>query len=115
MTTHQDLVTRLEDAASFALTEANNAGKLAHKPGVYMASIEAAAKLGHAIIEVRDLIERQAAELEAVRKDAERYRMLRHILSSHMLSFFDLEGKHSSVIDSQLDDEIRDAPMKEKP
>lgn len=69
MTDHTDIITRLEDAASAALTLANDAGKVAHKPGVHMASIKAAGELGQAIIAVKHDLEQWKATLWAVARE----------------------------------------------
>lgn len=54
------LIERLEDAASAALTQACNSGKVAHKAGIYMPAIETGAELARAIIALRDFAASQA-------------------------------------------------------
>jgi len=69
-TTTDDLFERLEDAASQALMDANNAGKVAHMPGIHMQSIKSAGELGQAIIALRRHVEApQWQPIETAPKD----------------------------------------------
>lgn len=58
----EPVVQRLENAASAALTAAYNAGKAAHKAGVYMPQIETGAELARAVIAVRAALAAQQVE-----------------------------------------------------
>lgn len=54
------MIERLEDAASAALTQAHNSGKVVHKAGVYMPAIETGAELARAIVALRDFASKGA-------------------------------------------------------
>ncbi|WP_457325103.1 hypothetical protein [Roseateles sp. P5_E11] len=67
-----ELFQRLEDAASQALTDANNAGKVANRPGIHIQSIKSAGELGNAIVAVKQAYRALLAAAPAVSAPANR-------------------------------------------
>lgn len=84
------LIERLEDAASAALTQACNSGKVAHKAGIYMPAIETGAELARAIIALRDFAASQAQPKGTAPKldDIEQYRMQMAGISTAALGYW---------------------------